>query len=109
MDVTEYLRFAFALVAVLALIGLAAAAARRFGVPGVVPPQGARPRLQVSASVPLDAKRRAVLLRRDAVEHLIVIGGEQDCVVETGVITPPTPVAKTEPTAPFIQLLKARA
>lgn len=45
----------------------------------------ARPRqtrLQVLDQVPVDARRRLVLIRRDNVEHLLLIGGPQDLVIE---------------------------
>lgn len=45
-------------------------------------------RLGVIDSVPLDQKRQAILLRRDNVEHLIIIGGPQDVVVETAIAQP---------------------
>lgn len=49
-------------------------------------------RLGVVDSVPLDPRRQAILLRRDGVEHLIITGGPQDLVVETGIPVPqPTP------------------
>lgn len=45
----------------------------------------ARPRqarLQVLDQVAVDARRRLVLIRRDNVEHLLLIGGPQDLVIE---------------------------
>lgn len=42
-------------------------------------------RLAVSEYYELDKDRRLVLVRRDQVEHLILIGGPQDIVIETGV------------------------
>ncbi len=39
-------------------------------------------RLQVLDQVPVDARRRLVLIRRDNVEHLLLIGGPQDLVIE---------------------------
>lgn len=39
-------------------------------------------RLQVLDTVAIDARRRLVLIRRDNVEHLILIGGPADLVVE---------------------------
>jgi flagellar protein FliO/FliZ len=42
-------------------------------------------RLGVVESATVDAKRRLVLVRRDDVEHLVIIGGPVDIVVETGI------------------------
>lgn len=41
-----------------------------------------RTRLSVMDATPVDARRRLVLVRRDDVEHLILIGGPTDVVVE---------------------------
>lgn len=48
-------------------------------------PKGRAPRLAVIDAVPVDSHRRMVLVRRDDVEHLIMIGGPTDIVVETGI------------------------
>lgn len=42
-------------------------------------------RLSISEYYELDKTRRLVLLRRDNVEHLVLIGGGQDVVIETGI------------------------
>ena len=44
-------------------------------------------RLGISEFHELDKTRRIVLLRRDDVEHLILIGGNQDVVIESGIQT----------------------
>lgn len=48
---------------------------------------GPRPvkRLEVMDHASVDGRRRLVLVRRDNVEHLIMIGGPVDVVVETGI------------------------
>src|SRR4051812_30584412 len=40
-------------------------------------------RLAISEYRELDKSRRLVLVRRDGVEHLLLIGGAQDLVIET--------------------------
>lgn len=45
-------------------------------------------RLSILEIRPIDAQRRLVLVGRDDVEHLLLIGGTHDLVVETA-ITPP--------------------
>ncbi|MFS8049676.1 flagellar biosynthetic protein FliO [Rhizobium sp. BR 314] len=47
-----------------------------------------QPRLQVLDAAAVDARRRLVLVRRDGIEHLIMIGGPTDIVIETGISDP---------------------
>lgn len=42
-------------------------------------------RLGVTEYYELDKTRRLILLRRDNVEHLVLIGGAQDFVIESGI------------------------
>ncbi len=42
-------------------------------------------RLAVSEYCEVDKIRRLVLVRRDGIEHLIMIGGKCDLVIETGI------------------------
>ncbi len=44
------------------------------------------PRLSVTDAAVVDEKRRLILVRRDDVEHLLLIGGPSDVVVETNVM-----------------------
>ena len=44
-----------------------------------------QPRLQVLDAAAVDARRRLVLVRRDDIEHLIMIGGPSDLVIESGI------------------------
>ena len=83
MDFLSYARFALALVFVLALIGVLTALARRFGVGGLAHPRRAgERRLGIVEVLAVDGKRRLVLVRRDQTEHLLLIGGETDLVIE---------------------------
>lgn len=50
-------------------------------------------RLEVSDHASVDGRRRLILVRRDNVEHLIMIGGPVDIVVETGIGESPRPAA----------------
>jgi flagellar protein FliO/FliZ len=82
-------RFIVAFVLVLALIGLTAWLIRQFGSARASNSGGARnrqPRLAVLDSAIVDARRRLVLIRRDNVEHLILIGGPTDVVVEENIV-----------------------
>lgn len=42
-------------------------------------------RLEITDHANVDGRRRLILVRRDNVEHLIMIGGPVDVVVETGI------------------------
>ena len=48
--------------------------------------RGRENRLQVLDSTPVDTRRRLVLVRRDNVEHLIMIGGPTDVVIESRIV-----------------------
>ena len=76
-----------ALVIVLGLIGAAAWLVRRFssGNVGAAANRGRMPRLAVIDAAAVDGRRRLVLVRRDNVEHLIMIGGPTDVVVEPNI------------------------
>ena len=68
--------FFFAFVAVLALIGVAAWLVRRFAGNrlGANTTRGRMPRLAVIDAAAVDGRRRLVLVRRDNIEHLLMIG-----------------------------------
>ena len=80
MDFLDWARAVFALIATLALVGLAAYAARRFGMLQASP-RGADRRLKVSESLMLDPRRRLVVVRFDDREHLLLLSPSGDCVV----------------------------
>ncbi len=82
------LTFFFAFVVVLALIGLAAWLVRRFAGNrlGANANRGRMPRLAVIDAAAVDGRRRLVLVRRDNVEHLLMIGGPTDIVVEQNIV-----------------------
>ena len=84
----QALTFFFALVTVLALIGLAAWLVRRFASNrlGTNTNRGRMPRLAVIDAAAVDGRRRLVLVRRDNVEHLLMIGGPTDIVVESNIV-----------------------
>jgi flagellar biogenesis protein FliO len=80
-------KFAIAFILVLGLIGITALILKRFG--GGMPTSGGgrnrQPRLSVLDSAVVDSKRKLVLIRRDNSEHLLLIGGPTDVVVETNI------------------------
>lgn len=84
----QTLWFFIAFVIVLALIGVAAWLVRRFGGNslGSGASRGRMPRLAVIDAAAVDGRRRLVLVRRDNVEHLLMIGGPADLVVEPNIV-----------------------
>lgn len=82
MDNDTLLRAFIALVLVLGLIGLVARGARRFGL---VPQTSItrNKRLTVLEITPVDAKNRLILVRRDTMEHLLLVGPVQSLLIET--------------------------
>ena len=97
MDLLDYARAVFALIATLALIVGAAYAARRFGMlqpggPGVK-------RMRVTETLLIDTRRRLVIVRVDDREHVMLLGPAGDVLVtdraakETVVVE--TPVGET--------------
>jgi flagellar protein FliO/FliZ len=80
--------FFLAFVVVLALIGAAAWLVRRFAGNrlGANANRGRMPRLAVIDAAAVDGRRRLVLVRRDNVEHLLMIGGPTDIVVEPNIV-----------------------
>src|SRR5450755_508082 len=80
-------RFFIAFLVVLALIGLTAWRVRRFGanrLGGAA--RGRQPRLAVIDAAAVDGRRRLILIRRDNVEHLLMIGGPTDVVIEPNIV-----------------------
>jgi flagellar protein FliO/FliZ len=80
--------FIFAFLAVLALIAVAAWLVRRFASNrlGTNTNRGRMPRLAVIDAAAVDGRRRLVLVRRDNIEHLLMIGGPSDIVVEANIV-----------------------
>jgi len=85
MDYGDYFRFLFALIFVIALIALLALIARRagFGYPAALNKASNVKRLEIIETASVDGRRRLVLVRRDNVEHLLIIGQNSETVIET--------------------------
>jgi hypothetical protein len=79
-------KFFVAFAVVLALIGLTAWLVRRFGANRLGSSRGRQPRLAVIDAAAVDGRRRLVLIRRDNIEHLLMIGGPTDLVVEPNIV-----------------------
>jgi flagellar protein FliO/FliZ len=97
-------KFFLAFLLVLGLIGVGAWGLRRFtsGRLGSGGTRGRQPRLGVIDYASVDARRRLILIRRDNVEHLLMIGGPTDVVVEANIVravAAPRDVALARPAA----------
>lgn len=87
----NYLKFAAAFIFVMGLMLLLGHVARRFdfsrwvgGAGGTG--SGRERRLGVVEQLPVDGRRRLVLIRRDDVEHLVLLGQQGgEMVIETGI------------------------
>ncbi len=55
--------------------------------------KGRASRLGIVDAFDLDRHRQLVIIRRDNVEHLIMIGGPNDLVIEDAIVRPPAPAA----------------
>jgi flagellar protein FliO/FliZ len=96
-EMPMYVQLFLALLIVLGLIGAAAWAVRRFGgthLGGTV--RGRQPRLGVIEYATVDTRRRLLLVRRDNIEHLVLIGGPTDVVVEANIVRA-APAASRDP------------
>ena len=69
--------------------------------------RGRNRRLGVVDSLALDPKRQLLIVRRDNVEHLILVGGPQDLVVEAGIAVEEA-AAAAQPTRRPIPVVAAR-
>jgi flagellar protein FliO/FliZ len=87
MGLDTYLRFILVLVFVLGLVLALGWVLRRSGIGGQAV-MGRGRRLGVVETTFLGPKHRLVLVRRDAVEHLVLIGPTYASVVESGIAGP---------------------
>jgi flagellar protein FliO/FliZ len=95
MDVLDFARYFAALLLVLGLIGAAGLATRKFGVPGLAKPAKTR-RIQIVETLMLSPRQKIALIRRDDVEHMVMITPNGATVIESGITPPPAPV-QTDP------------
>jgi len=87
LDLPTYVNFIIAFVFVLLLIGAATWLVRRFGATRIdAAARSRQPRLAVVDAAAVDGRRKLVIIRRDNVEHLLMIGGPTDVVVETNIV-----------------------
>lgn len=98
MDLDQIMRGLLALVFVLGLIGGITLLAKRFGLTprATLPKRTGRGgpktansrRLAIVEVLPVDAKRRLILLRHDDKEHLVMLGADRELLIESGATAP---------------------
>src|SRR6266545_4016153 len=113
LDVSMPVRVLGAIIILVALLGAFFWVVRWFGAErlGTWMTRGRQPRLAVIDAAAVDGRRRLVLIRRDNVEHLLMIGGPSDIVVEQNIVRA-VPVASLReapaPRAPGLAEVTAR-
>ena len=85
MDTTLLLKFLFAFAFVMCLMYLLSWFMKRIGLSGQSMLPGGKRRLKIVEFLPLDHRRKLVLVRRDNKEHLLVLGPAGETVVEAGI------------------------
>jgi flagellar protein FliO/FliZ len=90
MDLATYFKAFLGLAIVLGLILGLAYILKRMGFDGALRgPLGRKRRLATVEAVMLDSRHKAVLIRRDDVEHLVLVGPNTSQVVERAIPAPP--------------------
>lgn len=91
MDALDYLKFVSALALVLGLMGGLALILKKVGLGNIGMVPADKRRLKILEILPLDARRKALILRRDDKEHLVILGVNGETVVETNIEKPNAP------------------
>ncbi|MCB1591087.1 MAG: flagellar biosynthetic protein FliO [Alphaproteobacteria bacterium] len=81
----DFGRMIAALLFVIALMGGLSLILRRLGLSGPAPAHSGRKRLKIIESLPLDARRRLVLVQCDEAQHLVIIGPGGETVIKTDI------------------------
>ena len=106
MEPISYLRFFLALILVLGLIMGMAWLLKRLGLGiGATGPLTRRKRLRTIEATMIDGRHRVVLIRRDDVEHLVLIGPNTSQVIERSipVTGPDLEINETSPITPVFR------
>lgn len=82
-DLPQIVRVLAALAFVVALMAGLSVVLKRVGLPGTPDTPARKRRLRIIESLPLDARRRAVILQCDEKQHLVILGLSGETVVKT--------------------------
>lgn len=85
----DYFKFFAALLLVLGMMGGLSLILRRVGIGGKVMMSSDKRRLKIIEVLHLDARRKAVLMMRDDVQHLVILGPTSETIVETNIKVSP--------------------
>jgi flagellar protein FliO/FliZ len=88
MDLTLALKAVAAFAFVMGIMYLFSWGIKKLGLTGQSMLPGAKRRLKIVEYLPLDARRRLVLIRRDQKEFLLVLGPTGETVVESNIPAP---------------------
>ncbi len=92
-----YIRFVAGLLAVLAMIVVAVWVAERLGLGTTTGFRGKGRRLSLVEVMPLDQKRKLVLVRHDETDHLILLGATHETLLSSSAAPLATALAATAP------------
>ena len=95
---TQVIAAILALIAVLLLFSIFVFVLKRLTGANTPQNRSRQPRIAVMDSTNVDARRQLILIRRDNVEHLLLVGGPSDLVVEQNIVRN-APVAAQRPAA----------
>lgn len=99
MEWADLTRIFFALIAVLGLIGLMAAIARKVGLSSGGVSFSSRKRLSTVETMAIDARRRVAIIKCDDREHLVLLSANGETLIETNLPPAPMEEAAQEPRA----------
>lgn len=86
METVEILRFITALIFVVSLMGLFWIILKKLNINGgMVLQPGKKRRLKVVEVLPIDPRHKAILLRRDDKDHLVILGPNGQTVIEQSI------------------------
>lgn len=85
MGIEDYIKFLAALIFVLSLMGGLAFVLKKLGLSQNALGGGKNKRLKISEVLPIDARRKLVLIRQDDKEHLVLLGSSGDTVIKTDI------------------------
>ncbi len=88
-ELPQFLRLVIALIVVLSLMGGLALLLKKLGLATQGPSlRPGKRRLNIVESLPLDARRRLVILECDDSQHLVILGADGETVVKTDIPIP---------------------
>lgn len=104
MDLADISRILLAFIAVVGFIGAAAAIVRKTGLAAGARAFANKRRLSIAETLPIDARRRAVIIRCDGRDHLVLLGQTGEMLITADLPSHPaadeeTPRGGDEPAA----------